>query len=242
LSDEEAVNFPDAKVAVIGVGSDSPANEAGLAAGDRILGYSEEGRFIEIKSIAQLQNITDRKKGQEFLLNFERGNSRMEAKITPRPTPPPGQGPLGVELANVAKASYPWYESIYRGFTTTINLTIALLAVFYEIIKNLIVDGQAGMDVAGPVGIFTLTGQAAEMGFIYLLQLTALLSINLAVINVLPFPALDGGRVLFLALEKIKGSPISQKAQNLIHAAGFAFLILLMLFITYRDIAKLISG
>ncbi|MDD5589897.1 MAG: RIP metalloprotease RseP [Candidatus Portnoybacteria bacterium] len=242
LSDEEAAKFPDSRVAIVGVSSASPAQEAGLAAGDQILGYIENGRLIEIKNTAQFQSIADRKKGQDLLLDFKRGDSQMEIKLIPRENPPSGEGPLGVELANVAEVSYSWYESIYRGFTATISLTFALLAAFYEIIKNLIVDGRAGMDVSGPVGIFNLTGQAAQMGFIYLIQLTALLSINLAVINAFPFPALDGGRVLFLAIEKINGSPVSQKVQNLIHATGFVFLIILMLFITYRDIAKLIGS
>jgi regulator of sigma E protease len=76
------------------------------------------------------------------------------------------------------------------------------------------------------------------MGFIYLVQLTALISINLGLINILPFPALDGGRLLFLAIEKIKGSPVSQRVENAAHAVGFALLILLMIFITWRDIVR----
>jgi len=76
------------------------------------------------------------------------------------------------------------------------------------------------------------------MGFIYVLNLAALLSINLGIINILPFPALDGGRILFLGIEKIKGSPVSQKVENTIHTIGFALLIALMIFITYKDVAK----
>jgi len=90
----------------------------------------------------------------------------------------------------------------------------------------------------GPVYIFNLTGQAAQLGFIYILQFTAILSINLAIINILPFPALDGGRLLFLAIEKIKGSPVSQKIEGIAHTAGFIFLILLMIAITWRDIIR----
>ena len=93
--------------------------------------------------------------------------------------------------------------------------------------------------MVGPVGIFSIAGQAAKMGFFYLLQLTALLSVNLAIVNALPFPALDGGRALFLIIEKIKGSAVSQTIEKAIHTAGFVFLILLMVVITLRDIIKL---
>jgi len=104
---------------------------------------------------------------------------------------------------------------------------------------QLISNGKVAGGLTGPVGIYNLTGQAAQMGFIYLLQLTVLLTINLAIINILPFPALDGGRLLFLLIEKIKGSPVSQRVERAVHSAGFVFLIILMLLITVRDIIKL---
>jgi len=93
--------------------------------------------------------------------------------------------------------------------------------------------------VSGPVGIFALASQAGSMGLVYLLQLMALISLNLAVLNFIPFPALDGGRFLFLLLEKIKGSPISPKFQRAVNTVGFAFLIVLMVIVTVRDISRL---
>jgi len=89
------------------------------------------------------------------------------------------------------------------------------------------------------VGIANITGQAARLGFTYLLQFMALLSLNLAIINILPFPALDGGRILFLAIEKIKGRPVRREVEALIHNIGFLFLIAVVIFITYKDIIKL---
>ena len=94
------------------------------------------------------------------------------------------------------------------------------------------------MDVSGPVGIAVITGKVARMGLIYLIQFTAILSINLAILNALPFPALDGGRLLFLAIEKLRGRPISQRIENLIHNTGFMLLMLFVLVITFRDFAK----
>ncbi len=95
-------------------------------------------------------------------------------------------------------------------------------------------------DVAGPVGIAGLVGDATRLGLVYLISFTALISINLAVINLIPFPALDGGRVLFVIIEKIKGSAIKPQVANVINSVGFLLLILLMIVITYHDILRLV--
>jgi regulator of sigma E protease len=121
---------------------------------------------------------------------------------------------------------------------STVFFTKEILVALYELIKNLIVTQKVAVDLSGPVGIAVLTGQVARMGFIYLLQFTALLSINLAVINFIPFPALDGGRILFLIIEKIRRKPVSQKIENLVHNIGFALLMALVLLVTYRDVVR----
>ena len=117
-------------------------------------------------------------------------------------------------------------------------MTVFIIAAFAGIIWSLIIAGKAGVEVSGPVGIAVLTGQVSAMGLIYLLNFTALISINLAIINALPFPALDGGRLLFLAVEKIKGSPISQDFEAKVNNYGFMLLMLLMLVITFKDIGR----
>ena len=121
---------------------------------------------------------------------------------------------------------------------STIQLTYMIIIALGTLLWHLIVSGKLAMEVAGPVGIFDLTNQATNLGFIYILQLTAILNIHLAIINILPFPALDGGRLLFLGIEKIKGSPVSGKVEGITHASGFALLILLMIAVTWHDIAK----
>ncbi|MEZ4114459.1 MAG: site-2 protease family protein [Candidatus Paceibacterota bacterium] len=100
--------------------------------------------------------------------------------------------------------------------------------------------GQADVsNLTGPVGIVSLVGDASSLGIVYLLMFIALISVNLGVINLIPFPALDGGRILFLIIEKIKGGPISPKVANTLNSIGFLILIVLMIFITFRDIVKL---
>jgi regulator of sigma E protease len=99
-----------------------------------------------------------------------------------------------------------------------------------------------GAALSGPVGIAVLTRDVAELGMIYLLQFTAVLSVNLAILNALPFPALDGGRILFLIIEKIRGKKLNQKAEGYANAAGFALLIMLMIFVTVKDVARYGDG
>src|SRR5258708_4065870 len=109
---------------------------------------------------------------------------------------------------------------------------------------GLIIEGIRGKgsfsSVTGPVGIVGIVGDVYKLGFTYLLSFAALISVNLSIINILPFPALDGGRLLFLLIEKIKGSPIKPKVANAANMIGFAILIILMLLVTYHDVAKLL--
>ena len=145
-------------------------------------------------------------------------------------------------LVETAIVKYPWYLAIYKGVIATFIWMWAIIVAFATVIKNLIVGVPTGVEVAGPVGIAVLTGQAAKMGIIYLLQFTALLSLNLAIINILPFPALDGGRLFFLILEKIRGKAVKQEWENVIHNVGFLFLMGLVLLVTFGDVIKYGGG
>lgn len=240
IDEGEIDKYPEAKLQIISINKDSPAEKVGMMVGDFVVAFKNwQGQIIEpIKKPSEFQEFVNNQKGEEIIVVVQRANMKIELPIIPRTSPPSGEGPLGVGLASVADIKLPWYRAITEGFLTTIGLLWILLTTLWEIIKNLFIQGRVGVEVVGPVGIFSLTGQAATLGFIYLLQLTALLSINLAVINAFPFPALDGGRALFLIIEKVKGSPINPKIQNLIHNIGFALLILLMVAITYKDIIK----
>ena len=109
----------------------------------------------------------------------------------------------------------------------------------FFVLKALFI-GRLGLDsLAGPIGILNIVGEVAKVGIVSLLEFICFLSINVGVINLLPIPAFDGGRVLFLIVEKIKGKPIDPKVENIIHAVGFVILMLLMLFVTYNDILRL---
>jgi regulator of sigma E protease len=133
----------------------------------------------------------------------------------------------------------PFYKAFWEGTKLTysvVNETFFSLIDFF----GKVFRGKADISqVSGPVGIAGLVGDASHFGFIYLLGFTAFISINLAVINFMPFPALDGGRIFFLLIEAIIRRPISPKILNFINALGFMFLIGLMLFVTFFDVVKL---
>ena len=134
--------------------------------------------------------------------------------------------------------SYRWHEAVWRGISDAALLTVATVEGYYALLKTLFVHGKLIADVSGPIGIASLTGQAARVGVNYLLQFVAMISINLAVLNIIPFPALDGGRAVLLIVEKIKRSPVHKNVEGLINMIGFYLLIALMIYITYKDLAK----
>lgn len=231
LDKENETIAKNVQIQIIAINHNSPAEETNLKLGDSIENFTE---------ISTLQDFINQNKGKEINLKIKRGQENLEIKTTPRINPPEGEGALGVALAKTGLVSYPWYQSIWLGTKSAFIITWEIIKGFFELIKNLLTAGKVPQEVAGPVGIAILAGQAINLGFIYLLQLVALISLNLAVLNLIPFPALDGGRLLFLGIEKIKGSKVNPKIENAIHSVGIILLLTLVALITYRDILKLL--
>lgn len=237
--DSVGTNYPNSKIQISEVVSDSPAAAMGIKLGDEIL--KMQSSQIQFKNVADVQNYINLNKGQEISLKIKRGSQILSLKGIPRTDIPEGQGPLGISLAETIVVKYSWYEAVGKGLITVLELIWAMLAGLFVLIKNVMMGQKAGVEVAGPVGIAIMTKQFTALGLIYVLQFAAILSINLGIINAFPFPALDGGRILFILIEKIKGSPVSHKTEQLFHSIGFLLLILLMLFITFRDVLKFIK-
>lgn len=233
LSGQEK-NVKEKKIQIVSVAQNSPAKEAGLKIGDEILSLSGQ----KFEAIEEFKEATQKMAGSAVALKIKRAGVEKEIILTPRISPPKEEGAMGVALVQTGVVSYPFFESIWRGISTTFSLSLMIVVTFYEIIKNLVLGRPLVAELSGPVGIAVMTHQAAKQGFVYLLQFVALLSINLAIINILPFPALDGGRILFLIIEKIRRRPVTQKLENLVHTIGFAILILLMIFVTFRDVTR----
>lgn len=226
------------KIKILDVAADSPAELAGLKTGDAIIGATVGGSLRQFQDVSEFKNFIESAAGGEVLLNMERGGNLFSVKITPRTNPPAEEGALGVALAKVGLVKPPWYLFLWNGLKDTAAMIAVIASALFLFFKTLILEGRLMGEVAGPVGIAALTGEAYTLGWAYLLNLVAILSVNLAILNILPFPALDGGRLLFLAVEKIKGSPVSHKIENAVNAAGFVLLLALMAFVTWKDIVK----
>ena len=231
INEENEAIAKSIQIQIIAISNNSPAEKANLKLGDSIEDFGE---------ISIFQDFISKNKGKEVNLKIKRGEDYLEIKIVPRMNPPEGEGALGMALAKTGLVSYSWYESVWLGIKSSFIITWEIIKGFFELIKNLMVSQKIPQEVAGPVGIAVLAGQAINLGFVYFLQLVALISLNLAVLNLIPFPALDGGRLLFLGIEKIKGSKVNPKIENAIHSIGIVLLLALVVLITYRDILKLL--
>ena len=225
-----SIGVPSA-VVITEVVKNSPAAEIGLMAGDKL-----EGENLTTKSVIDFIN---EHRGQKIDLKIERSGKIIDFVATPRLNPPEGEGALGIGLVDTGLPRKSILASFWEGLKTSLEMIkIIALAIMNLIGKAFL--GKASLEqVTGPIGIVKITAQAGSLGLVYLLHLLALISLNLAVINILPFPALDGGRLFFLMIEKIKGSPINPKIEKVANAFGFALLIFLMVIITIKDIIRL---
>lgn len=224
----------DRRIQVVEVIADSPAATAGLLSGDII--RSIDGQSFN--TYQELQDYVGEKAGQALRYDILRETDALTLTVTPDIRPETGRGGAGVAVWEVGLVRYPVHLAVIKGFESAVELTSAILSAFGSLIADLVRGRGMTADLAGPVGIAVLTGQVAKQGFAYLLQFAAALSINLAIINVLPFPALDGGRLLFLGIEKLRRRPIEREREALIHNIGFALLMLLVLFVTVRDVSR----
>jgi regulator of sigma E protease len=230
----------DLNIQVLELMENGRAKEVGIQVGDIIVSVGGDN----FTSITDLNTYLTANEGRDLAVVLDRRGVEVVKTISPEKYYIEDVEIIGfgIGLMETAMVRYPWYLAIWKGIVATYVWFITIIVAFATIIKNLIIGVPTGVEVAGPVGIAVLTGQAAKLGFVYLLQFTALLSLNLAVINILPFPALDGGRLLFLGLEKIRRKPVKQEWENLIHNIGFLILMGLVLLVTFGDIFKYGGG
>jgi regulator of sigma E protease len=219
------------KALIIGeVQSGSPAEQAGLSSGDIIKNFESSNSF---------SNYIKENKGQKITLPIIRGGREIIFNITLHSETNRDNGALGIYYAESGLERVSPPVAIWEGLKTTVTFSKLTIQGFYELGKGLVVKHELASDIVGPVGVFSVAQEAGSIGFIYVFQLISLISINLAVINLIPFPALDGGRFFLILIEKIKGSAVSIKTESWINGTGFALLIALMILITIRDVIRL---
>ncbi len=225
--------FKDRHVAIIGVGEGTPAEKAGILPSDII--QSVNGQTFD--TVEALQAYIKEHKGEKQSFTIQRVNETKTIEVETLSEPKEGQGVVGVGLALYGKLSFSPLPAIGQGFKTAWEQLSNIASGLY----HLFTAGEGLKSLGGPVKIAQITGQVADLGIIPLLQFAAFLSLNLALLNILPIPALDGGRVMFLIIEKIRGKANNPKIEQYANAIGFMVLILLMLVISARDVWQLES-
>jgi regulator of sigma E protease len=233
------------KLTVVNVSTGSPAQIAGIVVGDVITKVDNSTVTSSDDFIAKTAAL----KGKSTIFEIEREVNRqattVKVTLTPRENPPNGEGPIGVTITTM-ELFYPpiWqrpFYGIYYGFKDAIFWGQTIVLGLWGIIAGL-VQGQVPQGVSGPVGIFAVTTEAARSGFLTLINFVGILSVNLAILNIIPFPALDGGRLLFIGIEGVIGRKIVPKVEAVINNIGFIILLTLLLIITIGDIRHLISA
>jgi regulator of sigma E protease len=227
------------QVQIQDVAANSPAEVGGMEIGDTILMVN--GNEIENRGELGYYIMLGLGTDTDILLQKEDLSQTM-VTVVPRWDPPEGQGAVGIMVAGVNSQIVQRSYSLWEGSKLGIQQCWETLMLFRNVIRSWII-GAASMQVAGPVGIAQIAGDAARAGISSLMALTALVSLNLAIINLLPFPALDGGRMVFLVVELLRrGKRISTKVEQRVNFIGFATLIFIMCVVTYFDIIRVIQG
>ncbi len=240
VSESTSKYITDPHVIVLDVLPDSPAQKAGLVPGDEVIAYSFAGATTSATTVEGLQEAIKNSGGKTVGVEVQRMADMKYIALVPEQGVIGDRYAVGISMDLVGKADLPFYLAFWEGAKLTWNMGVNIVSSLYGLITDAVL-GQADVSqLSGPVGIARLVGDAGKLGFVYLLSFTAFISLNLAVLNLVPFPALDGGRILFVIIEAIIRKPIKPKIANTVNAIGFGLLLAFMLFITYKDIAKLV--
>lgn len=252
---------PTDKVKVVGIVPNSPAEEMGLKEGDIVLAVDDQ----PMKELKQFTRLIDEKKGKEIKITVarEEANPCLEKVlggggggfscqdnnliflITPRESPPQGEGPLGVVVSNFEIKKYAFWQMPFRGavegLKEAFGWTTLIISSLGKMVADLVMKGVVPREIAGPVGIFQITGTVAQSGILSILQFTGILSINLMIINILPFPALDGGKLVFIGYELVTRRRPRPSFEHWVNAAGMVVLLTLLSLVTINDIVRIVG-
>lgn len=210
---------------------DHPAEQAGLKAGDQLIAIDGE----PVNTWLELTQIIHKNEGNSLTITVQRDDTTLQVNIVPVRNPQTGLGMVGI-VSNTITVTYPMGEALKMGFERSIDFLVRLVNVLVHM-----VTGQTEVELAGPVGIVHMTGEASQHGIGALLSFAAMLSLNIGLLNLLPIPALDGSRLVFLGIEGVRGRPIDPEKENLVHLVGIVLLIMLIIFVTYNDILRILN-
>jgi len=234
VGDQDVKGLNNPQIKVISVSANSPASQAGIKTGDTLL----QIQGTKLNKVKDFQDFTKAHAGEQLDVKIQRGGKIFDVLLSPRVNPPAGQGAVGIGLERMATLiqKYPWYQAPIQGaiytWQTTANAVVGLYSVFGGLFSN---KGlPQGAEFAGPLGITVFLANAASYGIGFFLYFIGSISVFVAIFNLFPIPALDGGKLIFLLIEKIKGRPVSPRVEQNITVVFFVILITLSLFITVR--------
>ena len=219
---------------VTGVAEGSPAKKAGLKVDDKILNVAGIQEFID---------DVNNHRGEEYELELD-GERKLVVVPRTKEETPEGEGSLGVAISNVDMVMYPYLQRPFRGMLTGLKEAMAWGRDIFDSLSLMIVrlfKGDVPKDVAGVVGIYQISKDVSKEGLLAILQFMAILSINLSILNLLPIPALDGGRLLFIAIETLIRKRVKPEVEQVIHLVGIVVLIGLMVLVTVGDVKRLVG-
>jgi len=228
------------RVEVIDVVAGSPAAIAGIQAGDLITAIDGQG----VRNPDELVERTREVLGREVSLSLLRGSEPLTVRLTPRANPPSGEGAMGVQIGlqegwATEIVRHPIGEAAWLGLQDAWAALALTVTGFIQLFRGTV----SVTEMTGPVGIFQVSGIVARTGIVNLMRLTAFISVNLSLVNLLPLPALDGGRIAFILLEKLRGGKrVAPQQESLVHLIGLLALVGLMFVISYFDILRILSG
>lgn len=230
------------KVKIIGVVKNSPAEIAGLKNED----WVKKVENVEIKKSNQLTDEVGKYKGKnvELIINREGQVQDLPVQIEVRQNPPAGEGSMGVAISNTQMVKLKWYEfykGIGAGFKEAYYWGEIIASGVGKMVGGL-VSGQVPKDVAGPIGMFEATSSIKQnQGMLAVIHFFGIVSVNLAIVNILPFPALDGGRIIFVLYELVTRRRANQKFEAVVNNVGMLILLSLILVITVGDVMRLVG-
>lgn len=220
VSDEENYNLKEVKIRITQIMPDSPAKAIDLKTGDIL---------VDFNKVSEVQSFASANKGKEITLTIKRGQDVFEKKIVP---------PMGVALTRTALRQYAWSSAPWQGVVVSKDMTLNIIRGWIAGLKNALgiakLPGGLKMEMFGPVGILDLLSQYSKMGVSYFFFLFSYISVAMALTNLLPIPALDGGKIVFLAIEGLKGKAVNYKIEQKITATFFVLLIIFMIFVTFK--------
>lgn len=226
---------------ISGVQKNSPAETANIKTGDIVL--EAKSGISSLSDPIKGSDFTEWAKssgGKEVILVIRRNKKTLEIPLVPRVSPPAGEGSLGVYIAEVGAKPLGFFQALGEGGVKTWQVSSLVVSGFIEMAGRFLTSpGSATENIAGPVGIVVVAKETSALGIVYFLDLLALISVNLAVLNLLPFPALDGGRIVMALVERVKGSPVSKKLQIAVNLGGLFLLLVLMVLVTIGDVRRI---